>query len=429
MTDRWIEESLNPDLRVSIKAGAVLHEAAGGEHNLAIVKNGALGTVLMLDGSCATASAGAFARQEMLAHVPLMAHAQPCRVLIVGGSDGGVLRETLKHPSVERAALVESDHALTDAVRAHAPEIAGGAFDDERTEIVIADALNYLAGIDKPFDVIIVDGPAEPPQGAALLTHEFFAACRKALAKDGMLAVATGLEATSSDRFKATAAQLMPFFKRMAFAMCAPPSPIGGPVAVILATDDKSFFKLDAGDLAKRQKKRDIASLKYWTPHVHVAAFVLPAFAEGVVEQAIAEAEANDERMKGADKAAREEAKELARTEAAAAKLARKQAREEAEREKAAAKAAKRESKERADAERAAAKAADKAAKDRASELIAAAEKEAKEAAEQKKAAEKAAKREDKEREAAEKAAAKAAKKKDKAKRNGKAAAAAPSAP
>jgi hypothetical protein len=206
----------------------------------------------------------------------------------------------------------------------------------------------------------------------------------------------------------------------MAFAMCAPPSPLGGPLAVILATDDKAFLKLDAGDLAKRQKKRDIAGLTYWTPHVQVAAFVLPAYAEAVVSAAIAEAEACELRLKEAEKAARDKAKELAKAEEGAAKLARNQAQEQAEQEKAAAKAAKREAKEHAHAERVAAKAAEK---ERASAVKVAADKaakEAKEASELKNAAEKAARKEAKEREALERAAAKAAKKKDKSGKNGK---------
>ncbi len=66
------------------------------------------------------------------------------------------------------------------------------------------------------------------------------------------------------------------------------PSAFGGPLALILATDDKGLLKLDASDLAKRQRKRDIADLTYWTPDVHVAAFALPAYAEKVVEDAIA---------------------------------------------------------------------------------------------------------------------------------------------
>ena len=87
----------------------------------------------------------------------LMSHDKPRRVLIIGGGDGGVLRECLKHPSVTKAVVVESDRAVIDAAQKYFPETPGGAFDDVRTEVVLADSLNYLSGVQEPFDVIIVE--------------------------------------------------------------------------------------------------------------------------------------------------------------------------------------------------------------------------------------------------------------------------------
>ena len=87
-------------------------------------------------------------------------------------------------------------------------------------------------------------------------------------------------------------------FKRVAPYMCTQPCYFGGPFALNLATDDKHLLKIDAKDLAKRQRKREIADLKYWTPDVHVGAFALPAYADRVVEAAFTEAHEMGEKTK-----------------------------------------------------------------------------------------------------------------------------------
>jgi len=113
MTD-WIEETFHPHWRVRLEATRVLHEVKTEHQHLVIFENPTWGTVLMLDGVCQLTTSDEFVYHEMMAHVPLMALNKPKRVLVIGGGDGGVLREVLKHPSVEKATLCEIDRTVID---------------------------------------------------------------------------------------------------------------------------------------------------------------------------------------------------------------------------------------------------------------------------------------------------------------------------
>jgi spermidine synthase len=291
--DRWIEETFHPHWRVRLEASRVLHEVKTDHQHLVIFENPTWGTVLMLDGVCQLTTSDEFVYHEMMAHVPLMALERPKRVLIVGGGDGGVLREVLKHPSVLRATLCEIDRSVIDTARQHYPSIPGTAFEDKRTDLVIADGCKYVAATDERFDAIIVDSSEPIGPSAVLHTREFFQDCRRALKRGGVLVTQNGLPFLFPDHLGATTAVFASLFKRVAPFLCTQPCYFGGPFALNLATDDKHILKVDAKQLAKRQKKRGVRGLKYWTPHGHVGAFALPAYAQRVVDAAIRQARDN----------------------------------------------------------------------------------------------------------------------------------------
>ncbi len=175
--------------------------------------------------------------------------------------------------------------------------------------MVIADGLKYVADASEGFDAIIVDSSEPIGPSAVLHTREFFTDCRRALDDDGILVTQNGLPFLFPDHLKATTAIFASLFKRVGPFFCTQPCYFGGPFALNLATDDKGVLKLDAKDLAKRQKKRGIEGLRYWTPEVHVAAFALPAYAEGVVETAIADGHAHADAERALAKVAKRDAK------------------------------------------------------------------------------------------------------------------------
>ena len=298
MTKRWIEETFHPHWRVALEADEVVHEVKTEHQHLIIFTNATWGTVLMLDGVCQLSTLDEFVYHEMMAHVPLFALQEPKRVLVVGGGDGGVLREVLKHPGVDKATLCEIDRTVIETALKYYPEIPGTVFDHKKADIVIADGLKYVAGTDEKFDAIIVDSSEPIGPSAVLHTREFFADCKKALKKGGVLVTQNGLPFLFPEHLAGTTAVFASLFKTVAPLMCTQPCYFGGPFALNFATDKAKLVKQDAKDIKARQKERLVKGLKYWTPDVHVASFALPAYAETVVKAAIKDGREKGDKVK-----------------------------------------------------------------------------------------------------------------------------------
>ncbi len=286
---RWIEETFHPHWRVRLEATKVLHEVKTAHQHLVIFENPTWGTVLMLDGVCQLTTSDEFVYHEMMAHVPLMTLAAPKRVLVVGGGDGGVLREVLKHPSVTKATLCEIDRAVIDLSLEHYPEIAGGAFDDPRADVVIADGLKYVAETREAFDAIIVDSSEPIGPSAVLHTREFFADCRRALKAGGILVTQNGLPFLFPEHLRATTRIFASLFKHASPFMCTQPCYFGGPFALNAASDSQDLLGVTVRTLATRMARRGIEA-RYYTPKGHLAAFALPGYVEKVVTEAFASA-------------------------------------------------------------------------------------------------------------------------------------------
>jgi spermidine synthase len=274
---RWIEETFHPHWRVRLEATRILHEVKTPHQHLVIFENPTWGRVLMLDGVCQLTTSDEFVYHEMMAHVPLMALERPRRVLVVGGGDGGVLREVLKHPSVEKATLCEIDRAVIDLSLKHYPEIADGCFEDKRADIVIADGLKYVAGTREQFDAIIVDSSEPIGPSAVLHTREFFTDCRRALRAGGILVTQNGLPFLFPEHLAATSEIFASLFKATSPYMCTQPCYFGGPFALNWASDDKGLLAVPAATLARRMRKRGVTA-RYYTPAGHAAAFALPGY-------------------------------------------------------------------------------------------------------------------------------------------------------
>lgn len=141
----------------SFEIGEVLFEQQTDSWHLIIFRNEEFGTVMALDGIIQTTERDEFIYHEMLTHTPLFAHGAAKRVLIIGGGDGGILREVLKHPEVEHVTQVEIDQSVIDMCKTYLPNHSNGAFDDPRANIVIADGIEYVCETQDKFDVIISD--------------------------------------------------------------------------------------------------------------------------------------------------------------------------------------------------------------------------------------------------------------------------------
>ena len=273
----WFRETLHRDYESGLRIEEVLFETKSEHQHLLLFRNETFGRVLTLDGVVQTTEADEFIYHEMLAHLPILAHGGVERVLIIGGGDGGMLEEVLKHRSVTEAVQVEIDASVVDFAKTHLRAICGQAYEDPRTELVIADGLKYVAETDRRFDLIIVDSTDPIGQGEVLFTERFYADCKRCLSDGGILVTQNGVPFLQAEELN----QTLGFFRRLfADATCylaTVPTYAGGPMAFGWATDDTSLRNLPLETLQARFSAAGIAT-RYYTPAVHLGAFALPPY-------------------------------------------------------------------------------------------------------------------------------------------------------
>jgi spermidine synthase len=156
-----------------------------------IGKNKHWGTVLLLDDVTNVAERDEFIYHEMMAHVPMLTHPDPRRVLIVGGGDGGSAREILKHPNLENVVMIDIDADVVNLSKKYLPSVSDGAFEDPRLNLIIGDGIEFvMKAEDSSFDVIIVDSTDPNPDSIAeaLFTDEFYTNCDRVLSPQGVIA-------------------------------------------------------------------------------------------------------------------------------------------------------------------------------------------------------------------------------------------------
>lgn len=274
----WFAESLHDTKgfaqRFQVKRVVCRHKTEFQE--LVVFETPAFGRVLALDGVIQTTEADEFAYHEMLVHVPLFAHGLMRRVLIIGGGDGGTLREVLRH-DVDEAVMVEIDRTVIDICREHMPSLSAGAFDDPRAEVVIADGIAYVAGGGAPFDAILVDSTDPVGPGESLFTPEFYGKCKKRLTPGGVLVTQNGVAFMQPQEVTTTYRRLAPQFTDAGFYVTAVPTYVGGVMTLAWATDDASLRTVPEAALAERFATAGFET-RYYTPAVHKAAFALPAY-------------------------------------------------------------------------------------------------------------------------------------------------------
>lgn len=282
--ERWVEETLHDGFRVRLKADTVLFDSQTHHQHLIIFENEDFGRVMMLDGVVQLSTKDEFVYHEMMAHVPLFAHGKAKRVLVIGGGDGGVLREVLRHPEVKNATLCEIDQAVIDLCRQHFPEISNGAYDDPRTDVVIADGTQFVAATKARFDVVLVDSTDPIGPGAVLFTKEFYSNCRRVLKPGGVLVTQNGLPFLQSAELKESVGHFRALFKDASAYMATTPSYFGDAMAYGWASDDDSLRQHTAKKIKKRHEKAGAFTTRYWNPDVQVAAFALPNYVRELVE-------------------------------------------------------------------------------------------------------------------------------------------------
>jgi spermidine synthase len=276
MTRFW-SETLYDAYGQSFEIDKVYFESKTEHQHLMIFHNAIFGRVMVLDGIVQTTEKDEFIYHEMLTHVPLLAHGSAQRVLIIGGGDGGILREVCKHQTVEHVTQVEIDQAVIDMAKEYLPNHSQGAFDDPRANIVIDDGIRFVTETDQKFDVIISDSTDPIGPGEVLFTSPFYEGCKRCLNDGGILVTQNGVAYMQLDEVTTTARRLKPVFNDTTFFGSAVPTYIGGMMTFAWASDDPALSQVPVEILQTRFSDAGI-STRYYNPAVHAASFAMPQY-------------------------------------------------------------------------------------------------------------------------------------------------------
>ena len=271
---RWFQERLYSDHSQMLAVERVLHEGRTAFQEILLFENQTFGKVLVLDGVVQLTERDNHIYHEMLAHVPLQAHGAPREVLIIGGGDGGTLKEVLKHP-VTKAVMVELDRDVIEFSRRFLPDVSGGAFDDPRADVIVSDGTRYVAETDQMFDAILIDSTDPIGPGEPLFTAAFYADCRRRLRPGGMMAVQSGAPFFQRKELDQVCGRLGKSFGGVRPFLAPVPTYAGGMLALVAAGDTADALTPPEEVLRERYAAIE-SKTRYYTPAIHRAAFVLP---------------------------------------------------------------------------------------------------------------------------------------------------------
>lgn len=275
MSEQWLGYS------VGLKLEKVLVDEKSKYQHILVFKSTSFGNVLVLDGCIQCTERDECCYQEMIAHLPLACHANPTQVLVVGGGDGGVVREVLKHPTVKQVTLCEIDERVIEVSKQYLPNMAD-SLKDPRVHVNVGDGVKYMKENIGNFDVIITDAP--DPIGAAkgLYEEDYYRCLKAALKPDGIICsqgqdiwldIAYAKDLLNSCR---------KLFPRTGYAYACMPTYAGGQIGFVMASI-KPDIQFDKPLHVYTEEDLEKMDLKFYNSNIHQASFVLPQFAKQVL--------------------------------------------------------------------------------------------------------------------------------------------------
>lgn len=271
--DGWFSEygTLWPGQCLSIQVEEVLFEGKSEYQDILVFQSKTYGKVLVLDGVIQITERDEFAYQEMMAHLPLCSHPNPKKVLVIGGGDGGILREVCKHKELEEITICEIDKMVIEVSKKYLPVTSIG-YSDKRVNIHVGDGAAFMRDRQSEFDVIIVDssdpvGPAE-----TLFQASFYECMRDALKPDGIICTQGECIWLHLNLIENLLDFSRKIFKNVQYAYTSIPTYPSGQIGFIIGS------KSDKCDTPKRTP--NLENLRYYNSDIHKASFVLPQFAK-----------------------------------------------------------------------------------------------------------------------------------------------------
>lgn len=268
----WFRERHTNNLGLVMRVKETLHREMTRYQDMMIMDTHEFGRVLVLDGYIQTTEKDEFIYHEMLVHVPLMVHPNPERVLVIGGGDGGSIREVLKHKKVKEAHLVDIDERVVQACREYLPTISS-ALDDPRVTVTIDDGIEYVKRFKERFDVILVDSTDPLGPSLGLFNRSFYASAYDALTADGILVAQSEQVMFEPNVVKDIMTTVSSMFPVTKVYMAWIPTYSAWGYGFTIGTKGLDPVVVSNDDLEEKTKY-------YTAAEIHPSAFVLPPFAK-----------------------------------------------------------------------------------------------------------------------------------------------------
>lgn len=254
----------------------ILYRGKSRYQDILVIKNPYYGRMLILDDVVQLTERDEFFYHEMLTHIVMSAHPEPRKVVVIGGGDGGVVREVLKHPSVEKVFFVEIDEEVIRISKRYFPSVSSG-IDDPRVDIKIMDGADFVARQKaSEIDAIIIDSTDIVGFARSLFTPDFFASCLNCLSNEGMFVTHT----ESLHFHKDMVIEIQEAMKQI--------FPVVDLYTMSLATYPGNWwaFAVATKGLSPREvRSRAHIQTKYYSPDIHRHAFVPPSFYEKLMKR------------------------------------------------------------------------------------------------------------------------------------------------
>ena len=265
---------------VTMETKNVLYSAKSEYQTIDILETHGLGKVLLLDGLVMTTERDEFFYHEMISHIPMNSHPNPERVLVIGGGDGGTVREVLKHDTVKEVVLCEIDGLVIDACKKYLPSIAG-MLDDERVNIQVRDGIEYISQQEDAFDIILIDSTDPMGPGEGLFTEEFYSNVNRALREGGIMSAQSESPFVNQRQMKMMYPLLKKAFPKVNTFLGPIPTYPGGYWSWAFCSNTvEPLSYIDEQRVQKIAKQAKLYNLD-----IHKSVFALPNFVKKLVGQ------------------------------------------------------------------------------------------------------------------------------------------------
>lgn len=261
-----------------------LYSAQSEFQKVEILSSKGLGNILTLDGLMMTTVEDEFFYHEMISHIPLCSHPCPESVLVIGGGDGGTVREVLRHKTVKNVELCEIDGLVIEASKKFLPTIAG-KLDDNRVKIFVEDAIEYIKDKKARYDVVLIDSTDPMGPGEGLFTDEFYTNIKESLKEGGIVVAQSESPFAQPKEMRMMYRLLRKVFKTVKPYAGPIPTYPGGYWSWAFCTDNPKT--LAAPEIQDVERAKEIEeNSKLYNRELHKGVFAVPNFVRKIAEDA-----------------------------------------------------------------------------------------------------------------------------------------------